>query len=229
MAVLSGLIDYQEGLSLQKDLLSLRQQNKVGDILLLLEHSPVLTLGRNSDESHILFPIETLETQGIKVYKTERGGDVTYHGPGQIVGYPIIHLQENRLSVRKYVWLLEQLFIELLDKEYSLEAYRDPGYPGVWLENRKITAIGCAIKKWVTIHGFAFNVNTNLDYFKLINPCGIVDRGVTSLQSILGCPVELGLVEQLIIKHFCYCFGKEPQMITEQELQELMGDEPVVN
>ena len=229
VTVLPGLIDYQEGLNLQRALLSLRQQNKIGDILLLLEHPPVLTLGKHADENHILFPAETLEAQGIKVYETDRGGDVTYHGPGQVVGYPIIHLQENRLSVRQYVWLLEQLFIDLLDKEYSLEAYRDPDYPGVWFDKQKITAIGCAIKKRVTIHGFAFNVNTNLEHFKVINPCGIIDRGVISLQSIFGYPLEMDLVKKLIIEYFCRSFEKKPEIFTWQELQKMMEDGPVVD
>jgi lipoyl(octanoyl) transferase len=229
VTVLPGLIDYQEGLNLQRALLSLRQQNKIGDILLLLEHPPVLTLGKHADENHILFPAETLEAQGIKVYETDRGGDVTYHGPGQVVGYPIIHLQENRLSVRQYVWLLEQLFIDLLDKEYSLEAYRDPDYPGVWFDKQKITAIGCAIKKRVTIHGFAFNVNTNLEHFKVINPCGIIDRGVISLQSIFGYPLKMDLVKKLIIEYFCRSFEKKPEIITWQELQKMMEDGPVVD
>ncbi|NLL19192.1 MAG: lipoyl(octanoyl) transferase LipB [Clostridia bacterium] len=229
VTVLPGLIDYQEGLNLQRALLSLRQQNKIGDILLLLEHPPVLTLGKHADENHILFPAETLEAQGIKVYETDRGGDVTYHGPGQVVGYPIIHLQENRLSVRQYVWLLEQLFIDLLDKEYSLEAYRDPDYPGVWFDKQKITAIGCAIKKRVTIHGFAFNVNTNLEHFKVINPCGIIDRGVISLQSIFGYPLKMDLVKKLIIEYFCRSFEKKPEIFTWQELQKMMEDGPVVD
>lgn len=229
VAVLPGLVDYPAGLRLQRELMSLRQQNRVGDLLLLLEHPPVLTLGKNADDRHILYAPEVLEAQGIKVYKVDRGGDVTYHGPGQIVGYPIIHLRENGLSVRKYVWLLEQVFINLLEQEYSLAAYRDSGYPGVWLQNDKITAVGCSVKKWVTMHGFAFNVNTNLEHFKAINPCGIMDRGVTSLQAIFGCPVELAFARELIIKHFCNCFEREPELITEQELQELMGDGPVVD
>ncbi|MGI6551720.1 MAG: lipoyl(octanoyl) transferase LipB [Bacillota bacterium] len=191
VAILPGLTGYPEGLQLQRQLLSLRQQKKIQDILLLLEHPPVLTLGKNADETHILFSPAALEDQGIKVYGTDRGGNVTYHGPGQIVGYPIIHLKENGINVRKYIWLLEQVFIDLLEKEYALEACRDPDYRGVWLQNQKITAIGCAVKHWVTIHGFAFNVNTNLEHFKLINPCGITDKGMTSLQAIFGYPLEL--------------------------------------
>lgn len=229
VTILPGLIDYQEGLRLQKSLLTMRQQNKVGDIMLLLEHTPVLTLGKNADDTHILFPAETLEAQGIKVYKADRGGDVTYHGPGQIVGYPIIHLRENGITVRKYAGLLEQVFIDLLGKEYSLKANRDPDYPGVWLGKQKITAIGCAVKKWVTLHGFAFNVNTNLEHFRAINPCGIIDRGVTSLQAVFGYPLELDPVKEQIIKYFCRSLGKEPEMITWRELQELMGDGVVVD
>lgn len=227
VAVLPGLTDYQEGLSLQRRLLTLRQQNKVQDILLLLEHPPVLTLGKNADDSNILFTPEALEAQGIKVYETDRGGDVTYHGPGQIVGYPIIHLRESGISVRTYVWLLEQLFIDLLDKEYSIEAYRDPDYRGVWIENDKITAIGCAVKRWVTMHGFAFNVNTKLEHFNVIHPCGIIGRGVISLQAILGHPLEMELVKEQVIKYFGATLKKKPHLISDEELRQMIGDEPV--
>ncbi|HHY60756.1 MAG TPA: lipoyl(octanoyl) transferase LipB, partial [Clostridia bacterium] len=155
---LPGLTGYPEGLSLQRRLMTLRQENRIPDVLLLLEHLPVLTLGKNADDSHILFSPEVLAAQGIDIYHTERGGNVTYHGPGQIVGYPIIHLRENSLGVKEYVALLEQLFLDLLAREYGLVAYRDPEHRGVWIGNDKITAIGVAVKRWVTMHGFAFNV-----------------------------------------------------------------------
>jgi len=228
VTILSGLTDYQESLKLQKTLVALRKQNKIQDILLLLEHPPILTLGKNADLAHILYSEETLANQGIKIYKSDRGGNVTYHGPGQIVGYPILNIRENNLKVKKYIWLLEQVFIDLLATEFSIKAYRDQNYRGVWVDNNKITAIGCAIKNWITMHGFAFNVNTNLDHFKVINPCGITDKGTTSLKTILGHSVELELVNNLIVKYFSICFDKQPQIIMYQDLQKLIGVEQIV-
>ncbi|NLC39064.1 MAG: lipoyl(octanoyl) transferase LipB [Clostridia bacterium] len=225
VAIIPGLTGYLEGLQLQRRLMSLRQQEKIRDILLLLEHPPVLTLGKNADETHFLFSPADLADQGCKVYRTERGGDVTYHGPGQIVGYSIMHLKENGIKLRKYIWLLEQVFIDLLAEEYALQAYRDPNYRGVWLQNRKITAIGCAVKQWVTLHGFAFNVNTNLEHFQFIHPCGITDKGITSLQAIFGSPLDLSSVQKLVIKYFCRSFAKEPQIISGQELQKLLASD----
>jgi len=227
VTVLPGLTGYPEGLSLQRRLLALRQEKPIPDILLLLEHPPVLTLGKNADDTHILLPKEVLVAQGIHVYPTERGGNVTYHGPGQIVGYPIIHLQENGLGVKEYVARLEQLFIELLAQEYAIEAYRDPEHRGVWIGNDKITAIGVAVKRWVTMHGFAFNVNTNLEHFKMINPCGIIGRGVTSLQAILGRPLDMEAVRRQVIDYFCLTMKRKPQMLSAEELRQRMGDEPV--
>lgn len=228
MTVLPGLIDYFDGLTLQRRLLALRQQNKIYDILLLLEHPPILTLGKNADNHHILCPEEVLKAKGIKTYRTDRGGDVTYHGPGQIVGYPIINVRENNLKVKNYIWLLEQVFLDLLAKEYSVKAYREPDYRGVWVNDSKITAIGCSVKHGITMHGFAFNVNTDLEHFKVINPCGIASKGVTSLKAILGYDLELDLVNQLVIKYFCNCFNKQPKIIRYEQLKKMMGVEHTV-
>lgn len=227
VTVLPGLTDYQDSLKLQKTLVTLRKQSKIQDILLLLEHPPILTLGKNADDTHILYSAETLANQGIKIYKSDRGGNVTYHGPGQIIGYPILNIKENNLKVKKYIWLLEQVFIDMLAAEFSVQAYRDPNYRGVWVEDNKITAIGCAVKYGITMHGFAFNVNTNLDHFRLINPCGITEKGITSLKTILGQSVELELINNLIIKYFSMCFDKQPQAIMYQELQKLVGVEQI--
>ncbi|MEG6523708.1 lipoyl(octanoyl) transferase LipB [Desulfotomaculum sp. 1211_IL3151] len=216
-------IDYMEALTLQERLLQLRQQNRVPDILLLLQHPPTLTLGTRENRHNILTPEGTLARQGVKVYKINRGGDVTYHGPGQIVGYPILNLTGYGKSVRVYVDKLEELFIQLLEAEYGITAGRDSQYTGVWTGGEKITAIGCAVKRWVTMHGFAFNVNTNLSHFKWINPCGITDRGVTSLQKILGQPQDMGRVNQQVISHFSRIFNCETELIDRPSLQNMLG------
>lgn len=216
-------IDYLEALSMQEQLLQLRQQDKIPDILLLLQHPPTLTLGTRDNRHNILLPEAELERQGVKVYKINRGGDVTYHGPGQIVGYPILNLKGFGKSVRVYVDKLEDLFIRLLREEYGITAGRDSQYTGVWVGNEKITAIGCAVKRWVTMHGFAFNVNTNLTHFNWINPCGITDRGVTSLQKLLGQTQNMEQVYQQVVKHFSQVLDCEPKLINRQTLQEILG------
>lgn len=216
-------IDYMEALTMQERLLQLRQQNKVPDIMLLLQHPPTLTLGTRENRHNIITPEVELARQGVKIYKINRGGDVTYHGPGQIVGYPILNLNGYGKSVRVYVNKLEELFIQLLEEEYGITASRDSQYTGVWIGGEKITAIGCAVKRWVTMHGFAFNVNTNLSHFKWINPCGITDRGVTSLQKILGQPQDMRQVNQQVISHFSRVFNCEPELIDRPSLQEILA------
>lgn len=162
-----------------------RQQDQIGDTLLLLEHEPVITLGRAAKRENILWGIEQLRERGVTVHETGRGGDVTYHGPGQLVAYPIISLSPDRQDVRKYVWSLEEAMIRLA-AEHGLTAERSPGFNGTWIGNRKIGAVGVRISRWVTMHGFAFNLSTDLSAFQLIVPCGITDRGVTSLKQELG-------------------------------------------
>jgi lipoyl(octanoyl) transferase len=215
--------DYLEALAMQEKLLQLRQQDKVPDIMLLLQHPPTLTMGARENRHNILIPEVELERQGVKVYKINRGGDVTYHGPGQIVGYPILNLKGFGRSVRVYVDKLEEVFIELLRDEYSITAMRDSQYTGVWVGNDKVTAIGCAVKRWVTMHGFAFNVNTNLQHFRWINPCGITDKGVTSLEKILGQPQDMGKVNEQVIYHFSRVFNCEPELIDRQSLQDILA------
>ncbi|GAB6178707.1 lipoyl(octanoyl) transferase LipB [Desulfotomaculum defluvii] len=218
-----GEIDYLDALAMQEKLLQLRQQNKVPDIMLLLQHPPTLTLGTRENRHNIITPEVELAKQGVKIYKINRGGDVTYHGPGQIVGYPIINLNGYGKSVRVYVDKLEEVFIQLLGYEYGITAGRDSQYTGVWVGGEKITAIGCAVKRWVTMHGFAFNVNTNLNHFHWINPCGITDRGVTSLQKILGRPQDIGKVNDQVISHFSRVFNCEAELIDRQNLQNILG------
>lgn len=212
-----GLIEYQTALDLQLKVQKLRQQELIEDVIFLLEHPPVITIGAGGKEANILVDKVFLALAGVNVYHTSRGGDVTYHGPGQIVGYPILNLNNHGKDVKSYVRKLEETFIQLLGKEFGLTAERNPAYPGVWVGNDKITALGCSVKKWVTMHGFAFNINTNLEHFKWINPCGITDKGVTSLEKLLGSPQNIDTLMQLVIKYFSALFDFEPEIIDKNE------------
>jgi len=185
-----GRVRYAEALELQERLQRARIRGRVGDTLLLLEHPPVVTLGRGAKEQNILLSRALLAARGFDVAEIGRGGDVTYHGPGQLVGYPILDLSPDRKDVRRYVTDLEELMIRLA-AEYGLEAGRVPKLNGTWIGDRKIGAIGVRISRWVTMHGFAFNVTTDLDHFGVIVPCGITDRGVTSLQRELDRDVAM--------------------------------------
>ncbi|MCP5515419.1 MAG: lipoyl(octanoyl) transferase LipB [Spirochaetales bacterium] len=203
-----GRMDYLEALSIQESLLEKRQNNTIDNTLLIVEHFPVLTIGISGKASNIIASKDFLEKEGIKVYGTTRGGDVTYHGPGQIVGYPVIDLKNIHKGVKDFIILLQEVFIRLLKDEYNITAEREEGkYTGVWTGENKITAIGIAVKKWVTMHGFAFNINTNLDHFKWINPCGITDKGVTSLEKLTGEKQDFDMLNDLTVRYFCEVFG----------------------
>ncbi len=197
-----GLIDYLKALEIQRKLIKLRQEGKIKDTMLLLEHPPVITLGRRSLEANILMPKDFFKAHGIDVCEIERGGDVTYHGPGQLVGYPILDLNNYGKDIRQFVANIEEIFIRLLSREYGIDAGRNDEHTGVWVGDEKITAIGFAVKKWVTMHGFAFNVNTDMSHFNWIVPCGIKDKGVTSLQSLLGDKVDMNEVMGHVVSYF---------------------------
>jgi lipoyl(octanoyl) transferase len=201
-------VPYAEALALQRGLVEERRAERIGDVLLLVEHPHVLTLGVKGDggRGHILATDEILAERGIEVFETGRGGDITYHGPGQIVGYPIIDLKPDRQDVHRYVRDLEEVLIRAA-AEYGIQAGRVPGLTGVWVGDGKLAAIGVRIARWVTSHGFAFNVSTNLDYFDLIVPCGIADRGVTSLERLTGGPVDRLDVQNRIVEHFTEVFS----------------------
>ncbi|MHC1758065.1 MAG: lipoyl(octanoyl) transferase LipB [Negativicutes bacterium] len=216
-------LEYGKGLDLQNHILKLRQQGVIPDMLLILEHTPVITIGRSGSEAHILATQNKLDEKGVAVYHTNRGGDVTYHGPGQLVGYPVLDLREHGKDISIYLHRIEEIFIRLLYREYGINARRDKQYPGVWIENEKITAIGCAVKKWVSMHGFAFNVNTGLDAFQWIVPCGIAHRGVTSLQQVLGKPLNMGILQQSVIGYFAEIFDMEPEMVEQESLYNRIG------
>ncbi|MEO8258572.1 MAG: lipoyl(octanoyl) transferase LipB [Acidobacteriota bacterium] len=204
-----GVVPYAESLALQRALVEDRQHHRVDDLLLLVEHPHVLTLGVRGDggRGHILASPGQLAERGIDVHETGRGGDITYHGPGQIVGYPILDLRPDRCDVHRYVRDLEDVLIRTA-ADYGITAHRVPGMTGAWVGSDKLAAIGVRIARWVTSHGFALNVSTNLDCFNLIVPCGIADRGVTSLERLLGRPVARQEVEDRLIGHFCEVFGR---------------------
>lgn len=196
-----GRIRYADGLELQARLVADRQAGRIPDTLLLLEHDPVFTLGRNARKENVLFPEDALRARGFDVFETGRGGDVTYHGPGQVVGYPILDLSPDRRDVHRYVRDLEEVMIRAC-RDYGIEACRIPGLTGTWVGHEKIGAIGVRISRWVTSHGFAFNVATDLSPFSLIVPCGIRDRGVTSLERLLQRAVPLAEVMDRLAVHF---------------------------
>ena len=202
-----GLVDYEAALDLQKQLVEERRAGAVGDTLLLLEHPPVITVGARNrvGRSNIIANDDELRQAGIAVHEAGRGGDVTYHGPGQLIGYPVLDLKPDRCDVHRYVRDLEEVLIRAL-RRLDVTGTRVAGLSGVWVGPRgreeKIAAIGVRISRWVTSHGFALNVATNLDHFETIVPCGISDRGVTSLERLLGQPVEMPVVEDAVVVSF---------------------------
>lgn len=202
-----GKRDYESTLNIQLDLLDKRQRGLIEDTLVLVEHPPVITMGLSAKDSNILMSEKFLMEQGIDVHRIARGGDVTYHGDGQIVGYPIFNLKESKLGIRNFVEGMEKLFIDILIDEFEINAAKDPGHTGVWVGNDKIVAIGLAVKHGVTMHGFAFNVNTNLQHFDYIVPCGLNDRGVTSIEKIKGEKQDFENINELVLKYFYKQFG----------------------
>ena len=203
-----GLVPYAEGLALQRTLIEERQRGGVDDVLLLVEHPHVLTLGvRGGGRRNILASAGQLEALGIEIHETGRGGDVTYHGPGQVVGYPIVDLKPDRCDVHRYVRDLEEVLIRTAG-DYGIAAGRIAGFTGAWVGDKKLAAIGVRIARWVTSHGFALNVSSDLDYFRFIVPCGIADRGVTSLERLLGRPIDRRDVEDRLVKNFCDVFER---------------------
>jgi lipoyl(octanoyl) transferase len=206
-----GVVRYQDALAVQRALVEERRTDQVPDLLLLLQHPPVITLGVKGDggRSNIVAGASRLAELGIDISETGRGGDVTYHGPGQIVGYPILDLRPDRCDVHRYARDLEEVMIRVC-ADYGVSARRLEGLTGAWIGEDKIGAIGVRISRWITSHGFAFNVTTNLDHFNLIVPCGISNGGVTSLQRATGRELSIGEVENAAIRHFCDVFERKP-------------------
>jgi len=202
-----GIVPYAEALTLQRELVEERRAGRVPDLLLLLQHPPVITLGVKGDggRANVLVTDERLAELGVEISETGRGGDVTYHGPGQIVGYPIIDLKPDRCDVHRYVRDLEDVMIRVC-ADYGVSATRITGLTGTWIGNEKVGAIGVRISRWITSHGFAFNVTTNLADFQLIVPCGIADHGVTSLEKATGRPLSIAEVEDRVAIQFATVF-----------------------
>lgn len=207
-----GRMDYGDALAVQLEMLKKRQAGEIGDTLIVVEHPPVLTLGKRSADGLILASEEVLSQHGISVYQTDRGGLVTYHGDGQIVGYPIVDIKRSGIGIRNFVGGLEQIFIDLLRQEYDIDAGKDDEHTGVWVGGSKITAIGLSVRRGVTMHGFAFNVCPDMNHFNLIVPCGIQDRGVASLQTLVDQNVDYELVTNQVIEYFKNQFGYESIM-----------------
>ena len=194
-----GLVDYEDALRLQNRIAQARREEKVGDVLLLLQHPPVVTIGKSGKVQNVLAP-QPLQEKQIKVIFTDRGGDVTYHGPGQLVIYPILSLRQHGLSIPGYVWNLEEMTIRLLSR-FGIPAGRMDKMRGVWVENEKIAALGVHLSHWISKHGLALNVNTDLEPFSLINPCG-TGRRVTSMARILARELPMEEVESAILQSF---------------------------
>jgi len=203
-----GLVDYAAALELQRERVAQRKAGAIPDTLLLLEHPHVYTLGRNARQENILVSPEWLASRGAQVFHIDRGGDVTYHGPGQLVGYPILDLTQHRRDISWYMRSLEEVFIRAA-LDFGIEAGRSPGAAGVWVGDDKLVAMGVHLSRWVTSHGFALNVNTNLRYFDSIVPCGLQGKGVTSLAKLLGHPVGMQRVTERVVDHFGVVFDVE--------------------
>jgi lipoyl(octanoyl) transferase len=239
-----GLIGYAEASALQKRLVAARKLDAIGDVLLLCEHTPVITQGRNGKREHLLVSENVLRQRNVEFYETSRGGDVTYHGPGQLVGYPILQLGAIRKDVVWYVRMLEEVMIRA-SAEFGICARREHGKTGIWVQTQekeftqrteraqssqsgeeiaaeKLGAIGVHISRWVTSHGFAYNVATDLRNFDLIVPCGIAGRKATSLEKLLGRAVKLNEVAPKVVAHFGDVFGLELKLGSREELFEML-------
>ena len=213
-----GIIDYKEAWDLQKNIFDLRYHNRIDDTLMLLEHPHTYTLGKTADKKNLVGNQEYLNKNKISVYDIDRGGDITYHGPGQIVGYPIIDLNNWKKDSHKYLRALEQVMINTFT-DFGLEASRKDKFTVVWIGERKIAAIGVKISRWITMHGFAFNVNTDLSLFNGIIPCGINDKEVTSLEKELDKNLNINEVKLKVLKNFVDVFHyKETQKADACEL-----------
>lgn len=227
-----GRLDYATALALQQQMVALRQQERIGDVLLLVEHPPVITLGRNAHREHVVAGDELLSRRGIALFETNRGGDVTYHGPGQLVGYPILNLRgfSPAIGIVDYLRKLEEVLIRAC-ADYGVLTQRAPGRAGVWTSGtpeKKIAALGVHVARGVTSHGFALNVTTDLKDFDLIVPCGIRDRGVTSIEVEIApeTPPTLEQAAHSVVRHFGRVFGR--QVVWMETLDDLAATQQVM-
>jgi len=201
-----GIVEYREAWELQRRLHHRRVEGKIPDLLLLLEHPPTITIGRSGSLDNVLISSKQMVRAGIPLFFIDRGGDVTYHGFGQLVGYPILDLRKQGRDLRHYVRSLEEVMIRTL-RDFSIGGDRDESHPGVWVKGEEIGAIGLSVKKWVSMHGFALNVNTDLDHFTFIHPCGFSDRRATSMSRVTGRRISTAEVSALLKSHFYDIFG----------------------
>lgn len=213
MVVWHGCVQYSEALDLQMQVCESKKNGFAEDVLLLLEHPPTITLGRSGKANHLLVSENYLKSQGVGLWNVDRGGDITFHGPGQLVGYPILSLSASERDVRGYMRNLEESLIRLL-ASYGIESRRDSQFTGVWTDQGKVAAMGVHISRWITRHGFALNVNTDLSFYDLIVPCGISGRGVTSMEKQLSHPVEMSDVAERYTREFAVVFKRNPIRIS---------------
>jgi lipoyl(octanoyl) transferase len=217
-AVRLGRVEYPQALALQMRVCELKKQGFAEDVLLLLEHPPTITLGRNGKRNNLLVTEEIMQARGVRLFEVDRGGDITFHGPGQLVGYPLLRLGKGEQDVHRYMRDLEESLIRALGA-YGIEAGRNEHYTGVWTAAGKVAAMGVHISRWITRHGFALNVNTDLSFFDLIVPCGISGKGVASMQSILGHPLDADGVAEVVAREFGTVFRRELVWISGDDLQ----------
>lgn len=218
-----GRTNYKEVWDLQKQLFELRTENKIPDVLLLNEHNHVYTIGKSGNGNHLLADETELRLKGADVFYIDRGGDITYHGPGQLVGYPILDLNDYYLDTHRYLRDLEEVIILTL-KDFGIVGTRSDGFTGVWVNGEKIAALGVKVSRWITMHGFAFNVNTDLSYFDRIIPCGIFHKGVITLRQVLNCDVDIFQVNQSLIKNFEKVFEVSTTILDKQEFFKIITE-----
>src|SRR5580704_15145903 len=223
-----GIIPYGRACDLQQQVLAARKDGAIPDVLLLCEHPHVITLGRNGRREHLRAEEHRLAEMNVEFHETDRGGDITYHGPGQIVGYPILDLAEGRRDVRWYVSQLEEVMIRA-SLDFKIPAKRVEGRHGVWVSTpageEKLAALGVHLSRWVTSHGFAYNVSTELRYFDLIVPCGIADTRSTSVERVLGRAVSNEEVRPHLVKHFGEVLERALALVSRRELEEILADQ----
>lgn len=205
-----GVLKYGDAFLMQRELVRRRKEQSIPDVLLLVEHPHVITLGRSGKLDHLLVDESDLQKRGVEFFQTDRGGDITYHGPGQLVAYPIMDLKDWHKDIHLFLRTLEDCVIKMLG-DFGILAGRIPGATGVWVHQEKIAALGVRTSQWVTSHGLAFNVNPELNFFDLIIPCGIRDKSVTSLERLLGFPQEMTEVKSRLVRHFMQLFNREPR------------------
>lgn len=213
-----GTRGYKEVWDLQKIIQVKRVEEKIPNTLILVEHHPVITMGKSGNQSNVLFPIDFLKEKGVQYYEIERGGDVTYHGPGQLVGYPIFNVKDGLAGIKPFINGIEEAIIATL-LDFGIKGYQKEKMIGVWTQKGKVCSIGVAVKRWVSFHGFALNVNTDLTYFDMIVPCGLKNVEVTSMQQMLGNKVSMDEVKRSVVRRFGEIFEQE---VTEVCLEKII-------